>query len=322
MKMIENSSYSDRNFCGDIIIRKKNNFVFIWIIATIFIISFINLMIISFESSQNKYPNYYFENLNISKLWERSMGCTQTIAIIDTGITDEAKLIFENNIIGVYNSINSSINVLDEHGITHGTQMASLIVGSGVSGVYGIAPNANLLIIRAFEGPNSRTNDEILARAVDYAVNHNVDVINLSFGSFQSNYYLEQAINRAVDANIIVVASTGDYGNRDSLFPARMGNVVSVRAKDSNGNFWRYSNIGDGDIMSMYGVDMLALTNNNKQIIMSGTSQATALASGYIALIRDYHYRNGRNFNNEEIFKKTLFTKFQLSKCCRLLNSF
>jgi len=80
------------------------------------------------------------------------------------------------------------------------------------------------------------------------------NIINMSFGSFQVNNELEEAIERAIEAGIIVVAATGDYGNRDSLFPARMEGVVSVRAKDYNGDFWIDSNLGEGDIMSMYGV--------------------------------------------------------------------
>jgi len=53
----------------------------------------------------------------------------------------------------------------------------------------------------------------------------------------------------------------------------------------------------------MYGVDILGLTFGNESIEMSGTSQATALAVGYIALIRDYHIRNGVSLSNKDILE-------------------
>ena len=260
------------------------------------------LLIFRIPLSSINRQNYYFERLDVAQLWEHSTGYAQTIAIIDSGITDEAMELFQYNIISVYNSIDGSRDVLDENEYAHGTQMASIIIGHGEAGVYGIAPSAQVIIIKAFEGFYSRTDGESLARAVDYAIFQEVDIINMSFGSFQVNNELEEAIERAIEAGIIVVAATGDYGNRDSLFPARMEGVVSVRAKDYNGDFWIDSNLGEGDIMSMYGVDILGLTFGNESIDVSGTSQATALAAGYIALIRDYHIRNDVSLSNEDIF--------------------
>ena len=281
------------------------------IIAVVVTIIFINLILfISFNrtfSSAINEQNYYFEHLDVDALWNHSTGYGQTIAIIDSGITNEAKELFNYNIVGVHNAFDGSQNVSDENFDAHGTQMASIIVGLGEAGVYGIAPCAQLLIIKAFEGEDSRTSGEVLAAAVDHAIYQEVDIINMSFGSFQVNYDLERAIERALKADIIVVAATGDYGNRDSLFPARMEGVISVRAKDSNGEIWARSNIGEHDIMSMYGVDIRALTHNNEYIYMSGTSQSTALAAGYIALIRGYHMSNEMLLTNENIVKMLIY---------------
>ena len=264
----------------------------------------IPLIIIVFVACSNESINdqtYYFERLNLEALWEHSTGDSQIIAIIDTGITDTALELYQDNIISVYNSIDESRDVTDESEHAHGTQMISLIIGNGEAEVYGIAPNSQIIVIKAFEGFYSRSSGEILAVAVEYAISQEVDIISMSFGSFQVNEALELAINRALEEGIVVVAATGDYGNRDSLFPAMMEGVISVRAKDYNGDFWRHSNIGDDDIMSMYGVEIRGLTFDNEYIEMSGTSHATALAAGYIALIRDY-IRNDVLLTNEVIF--------------------
>jgi len=275
--------------------------IVLWSIITLVTAQFILFLVFSNLLLSVNNQNYYFERLDLNQLWEYSTGYGQTIAIIDSGITNEAMELFQDNIIGVYNAIDSSQNVLDEDQYSHGTQMISIIIGNGEASVYGIAPSAQVVIIRAFEGFSSQTSGEILTRAVEHAILQEVDMINMSFGSFQVYDTLEQAIEKAIEAGIIVVAATGDYGHKDSLFPASKEGVVSVRARDITGNFWERSNIGENDIMSMYGVDIQALTFNNETIKMSGTSQATALATGYIALIRDYYTRNGVQLSNEEM---------------------
>ena len=281
-------------------------------VATIILIQFI--LFISFDrtfssaiNEQMNDQNYYFERLDVYNLWKHSTGYSQTIAIIDSGITEDARELFVYNIKSTYNAFDGSQDVLDENIDAHGTQMASIIIGDGTAGVHGIAPCAELVIIKAFEGEYSRTSGEVLAAAVDHAIREQVDIISMSFGSFQVNDELEQAIERAFEADITVVAATGDYGNRDSLFPARMEGVISVRAKDYNGEIWVRSNIGENDIMSMYGVDIRALTHNNEYIYMSGTSQATALTAGYIALINDYQMHNDVLPTNEDIVEMLLY---------------
>jgi len=285
---------------------RKNGYqlktILLW--GVFILVSFSLIMHLTFSrvlSSMNS-QSYYFERLDLDQLWEHSTGYGQSIAIIDSGITDEAKELFYYNIVDVYNAFDSGKDVTDEDESAHGTQMASIIVGYGESDVHGIAPSAELVIIKAFEGYDSQTSGETLSTAIDYAILQEVDIISMSFGSYQVNDDLEQAIERAMALDIVVVAATGDHGHRDSLFPARMDGVVSVRARDHDGNFWRDSNLGENDIMSMYGVDIRALTFENEYIEMTGTSHATALASGYIALIRDYHYQeSGVQLSNDEV---------------------
>ena len=81
------------------------------------------------------------------------------------------------------------INLLttkNNNGKIHGTAIASLIVGQ--SGIRGIAPAAQLISIAAFYAkPHAKTagrsSSFLLAKAFDQAVSHNLNVLNLSFGS-------------------------------------------------------------------------------------------------------------------------------------------
>lgn len=249
-------------------------------------------------SSSDINKEYYFQNLDIEKIWDHSKGESQTIAFIDTGISDKAKTLYSDKIIDTYNSIENSKEVIDKHG--HGTQMVSVASGNGEKGITGIAPESKIIIIKAFE-EGEQINPSNIVKAINYAVSKKVDIINMSFGSFKSNSDIENAINSAIKNNITVVASTGDYGNKDTLFPANMNNVVSVEAKNKEEETWEFSNVSKNDVIAVPGVNINSLTLDNKQVRLDGTSHATAIASGYIALLRDYYTKNNINFDNKKI---------------------
>ncbi|SDX99677.1 Subtilase family protein [Evansella caseinilytica] len=82
-----------------------------------------------------------------------------------------------------------------------------------------------------------------------------------------------------------------------------MDGVVSVQAKNKNGSLWEYSNSSKNDIAAFPGVEIDSLTLENEKVKMNGTSQATAIASGYIALLRDFYQKNNIHFDNEKIIK-------------------
>ncbi|RAS91821.1 hypothetical protein A3863_04915 [Priestia endophytica] len=259
---------------------------------------FFLIMILTAGCSSDINKEYYFQNLDIEKIWDYSKGKSQTIAFIDTGISNQAKTLYSDKIIDTYNSIENNNKVIDKHG--HGTQMVSVASGNGKKGITGIAPKSKIIIIKAFE-EGEQMNPSNIVKAINYAISKKVDIINMSFGSFKSNSDIEDAINLAIKNNITVVASTGDYGNKDILFPANMNNVVSVEAKNKEGETWEFSNVSKDDVIAVPGVDINSLTLDNKQVRQDGTSHATAITSGYIALLRDYYTKNNINFDNKKI---------------------
>lgn len=241
---------------------------------------------------------YYFEEMDLAETREYAEGESQTIAFIDTGISNEAKQLYEDRIVATYNSIEDSEDVTDNHG--HGTQMVSVASGNGEEEVWGIAPETKIVVIKAFE-EGEQTEPSNIAKAVDYAISKKAYVINMSFGSFVSNADIEEKINTAMNKDITVVASTGDYGNADILFPASMPGVVSVAAKNEDGSIWDLSNVSENDVAAFPGVGVNSLALENETIKMNGTSHATAMASGYVALLRDYYKKNGVHVDNGKI---------------------
>ncbi|KAK8084724.1 subtilisin-like protein [Apiospora hydei] len=65
----------------------------------------------------------------------------------------------------------------------------------------------------------------------------NVDIISLSFGFEVHERDLEDAIQKAINKPILVLAATNNFGTRRRMsFPARMANVISMHAADHNGS--------------------------------------------------------------------------------------
>jgi minor extracellular serine protease Vpr len=148
-------------------------------------------------------------------------------------------------------------NPLDCNG--HGTHVAGTAVGFGVlsdgttySGPYndttvsghewlvgpGVAPEADLYSVRVF-GCNGST--DVTVDAIEWAVNNDMDVINMSLGSpfGSANEPSAVAAANAAKDGIIVVASAGNNGQNPYIngSPASGTNVISVAASDPTAGF-------------------------------------------------------------------------------------
>ena len=256
--------------------------------------------------SKSNLNGWYFSAIHLNQIWKmnKGKGDSQTIAIIDTGISKQAARLYKNRIVSKYNAINGTNDVTDEHG--HGSQMISIACGDGKGGVQGIAPKAKIIVVKAI-GATGNVKSDSIVNALRFAISKNVDIINMSFGSYIPSVEIEQLISVATEKGISVVASAGDYRNKDILFPASLKNVISVAAKDKKGNIWDKSNISKDVVIAFPGVGIQSfdLIDKPKTITTSdGTSQATAIASGFLALLRDYYVDNNIYFNNAIILKK------------------
>jgi subtilisin family serine protease len=99
----------------------------------------------------------------------------------------------------------------------------------------GVAPKADLYAIRVF-GCTGSTN--VVDEAIEWAVDHDLDVINMSLGASygQSNSSDSVASTNAVNSGVIVVASAGNAGSAAYIVgsPSVGDKVISVAATDSN----------------------------------------------------------------------------------------
>ena len=176
----------------------------------------------------------------------------------------------------------------NEQNRLHGTEVAGIMVSKNPR--IGIAPDAKLIAISAFSiNPNNpderRSNSGLVARALEYAIKQQVDVLNLSFAG-GSDPVVDKLVDEAMKRGIVVVASAGNNGpNAQPAYPAAIPGVIAVTAVDSQEGLFGQANRGDYIDLAAPGVGILTTAPRGAFQLSSGTSLATAHVSGAIALL-------------------------------------
>lgn len=171
----------------------------------------------------------------------------------------------------------------------HGTEVAGIMVSKNPR--IGVAPEAKLIAISAFstspENPKQhRSNSGLVAKALQIAIDENVDVLNLSFAG-GSDPIVDRLVQAAINRGIVVVASAGNGGpNAQPAYPAAIDGVIAVTAVDKQRNVFTRANRGSYIDLAAPGVGILTTAPGSSYHISSGTSLATAHVSGIIALLK------------------------------------
>ncbi len=137
--------------------------------------------------------------------------------------------------------------MLDQHtaAMLDGSQYAAFGHGTMVMGViHLVAPTAKLLPVKAFSANGSGSLSNILA-AIYYAVQNKANVINMSFDLTASSGELSTAINYANSHKVICVASAGNDGKQEMVYPAGMQYVMGVASTNNQDQRSSFSNYGN-----------------------------------------------------------------------------
>lgn len=170
----------------------------------------------------------------------------------------------------------------------HATHVAGIIAAStnngiGVSGTLGTVP-VKIMPLRVLDGGTG--DDYAIAQAIYYAVDHGARVINMSFGGPEKDPYLEEAVNYAVQNNVVVVAAAGNTSEDAANYePASIPGVVTVSAIDKTQNIASFSNFGSVVELTAPGVDILSTVPGNGYASYEGTSMSTPFVSAAAALL-------------------------------------
>ncbi len=181
----------------------------------------------------------------------------------------------------------------------HGTHVAGIAAAerNGI-GSHGVAFDSRIVSVNvAAAGGGLDFND--VADAIDLARANGADVINMSLGTagFGTHSALQTAIQRAVEAGIVLVASAGNDALSDPGFPANFaiqseagGMLVAVVATDDGDALASFSN--QAGVVQQFsvaapGVGIISTTNDGQTGSNSGTSMAAPMVAGSLAVLRE-----------------------------------
>src|SRR5262245_23632635 len=139
------------------------------------------------------------------------------VAIVDSGVNPA-----HPHVAGVaggvcFSADGESLNYLDYIG--HGTAVAGAVREK--------APGALLYAIKVFD-QHLRTNSETIVRAIEWAIENDMDIVNLSLGTVNESHCrgFEQVVSRAAERNVVLVAPR-EMNDRPSL-PGCLPSVIGV----------------------------------------------------------------------------------------------
>lgn len=228
------------------------------------------------------------------------------IAIIDSGAAttheDLKKIRFGVDVINK----KTNPNGWSDDTVMHGSHCAGIIAGAdNAFGVRGFAPDAEIHVCKLFPGGQISQ----LIDALEYCIEKQIDVVNLSLGGAAPSEALEQQIVRAKNAGIACIVAAGNSGGRVQ-YPGASPNVLAVSAIgrlnefpsdsyhtqavtpviDADGYFFaRFSCYGPEIGVCGPGVAITSSVPANNFAAWDGTSMATPHITGLAALVLAHH---------------------------------
>ena len=140
--------------------------------------------------------------------------------------------------------VNNDNDPMDDN--MHGTAVSSVAAGNqDVQGVAGVCPWCKVMAVKVISAEGSGSLD-ITANGIIYAADNGAKVINLSLSAPSGMQSLENAINYAWDAGVLVVAAAGNDGSETVVYPAGYQNTMTVASTDSEDHHSCFSNYSDG----------------------------------------------------------------------------
>jgi thermitase len=262
-------------------------------------------------------PSKAGADINMQRAWELTQGSEEIIvAVMDSGLAldhpefagrlwsnafeipgngiddDQNGLI--DDVLG-WNFVNNTSNPSDDQG--HGTNVTSILAATGnnMIGYAGVDWNCKIMVLKGLNENNSGFYSWWIS-AIRYAADHGARVINLSVGGSSFSTFLRDAIQYALDLDVVVVACMMNTNSSTVFYPAAFPGVIAVGSTNPDDSrsapfFWsptsgsnfgpHISVVAPGNFM--YGLDFR--NPNNYNSYWGGTSQATPLVAGLASLL-------------------------------------
>jgi len=191
------------------------------------------------------------------------------VAVLDTGLVDNWREYFPEERIaeeyaisfggggGENGTVSSQPNKWEHDQNSHGTHVTSSILGFSLRGtpINGTAPSATVIPVKVLN-QNGSGWSSVVAMGISYVADLKSGplqdypvIINMSLGGGALDAVEKAAIDKAIEAGVIIVASAGNEGAAGMGYPGAYEPVISVAASGWTGEWtsssWRYSDVPD-----------------------------------------------------------------------------
>ncbi|MGW7005470.1 type VII secretion-associated serine protease mycosin [Streptomyces sp. NPDC054933] len=237
------------------------------------------------------------QRVMLDQLWQNSRGKGVSVAVIDTGV-DARNPQLKDAV-----DKRDGFDLIDNKGdgtndtVGHGTKVAGIIAARPAAGTgfVGLAPQATIIPVRQNDD-QGKGNAVTLAAAIRKSVAAGAKVINISqdtTGVLGPDSQLAQAVQYALDQDVVVVAAAGNNGSggqQHTTYPAALKGVLAVGASDRNNERADFSQSGPFVGVAAPGVDMVSTVPIGGQCVDNGTSFSAPYVAAVAALIRAKHH--------------------------------
>lgn len=228
-----------------------------------------------------------------NKIWPFSRGEGVTVAVIDSGV-DATYPQLQDAVLPGYDLVRN-LPAGNVDCVPHGTAVASVIAARQAEGIgfAGLAPLAIILPVRVSERTANPLDEppptSFLAAGIDLAVANGAGVIVVSEITYIDDPAMQDAVSRAVQAGVVVVAAVGDLHDesQDGLgptpaaitpYPAAYDGVIGVGAVAQDGTRVPTSQIGPYVDVVAPGMAVTAAAFSGHQ-----PYDGTGIAAGFVA---------------------------------------
>lgn len=205
------------------------------------------------------------------------------ILIVDSGVPDHPAI---PKTVGEGCSANFTVSPTDRDFVGHATAIAG-IIGADNDMMQGLASEAELYYAKAVDDHSEAKFDAVIA-SVLWGIIKSVNIILISATSNVDNSQLHEAIVKANEANICVIAPMGLDG--EGKYPASYPQVLSVGMIDGVGKV----NLPANGIISTY------ISQSYAKI--SGITCATATAAGLCAVALENRIKSKLRARPEDVY--------------------
>jgi len=220
--------------------------------------------------------------------WGGSQGEGVRVAIVDSGIEHDHPALGDR----VRGGVIIEYDEQSENGVRyeddpqpsdlsgHGTACAGII--------HSLAPEAELYSVRVL-GRDLTGRAYQFAGGLRWAIEHDMQVINLSLSTSRDEYYalFHQLADEAYFKNSMLVSAANNYPG--ASYPSLYSAVISVAAHEGHDPFTIYYNPSPPVEFGAPGIDVRVAWQNKTTIVTTGNSFAAPHIAGIVALIRAKH---------------------------------